>query len=111
MRSYSGRMSDVAEETRHRIETAGRAARAASKRLALLSRAEKDTALLTLADAVEATGLAGLVEIDKVRQFFDHPGFVAPFAEGVAAGGRCGSVLLMIPPVCVHGPSGHAGED
>ena len=54
MRSYSGRMSDVAEETRHRIETAGRAARAASKRLALLSRAEKDTALLTLADAVEA---------------------------------------------------------
>ncbi|WP_448390441.1 ferrochelatase [Microbacterium aurum] len=39
-----------------------------------------------LADAVEATGLAGLVEIDKVRQFFDHPGFVAPFAEGVAAG-------------------------
>ena len=32
-------------------------------------------------------------------------------AEGVAAGGRCGSVLLMIPPVCVHGPSGHAGED
>lgn len=39
-----------------------------------------------LADAVEATGLSGLVEIDKVRQFFDHPGFVAPFAEGVAAG-------------------------
>ncbi len=39
-----------------------------------------------LADAVEATRLAGLVEIDKVRQFFDHPGFVAPFAEGVAAG-------------------------
>ncbi|MBD3758483.1 MAG: ferrochelatase [Microbacterium sp.] len=39
-----------------------------------------------LADAVEATGLSGRVEIDKVRQFFDHPGFVAPFAEGVAAG-------------------------
>lgn len=39
-----------------------------------------------LADAVEATGLSGLVEIDKVRQFFDHPGFVTPFAEGVAAG-------------------------
>jgi len=39
-----------------------------------------------LADAVEATGLAGRVEIDKVRQFFDHPGFVTPFAEGVAAG-------------------------
>jgi ferrochelatase len=39
-----------------------------------------------LADAVEATGLEGLVEIDKVRQFFDHPGFVTPFAEGVAEG-------------------------
>jgi len=39
-----------------------------------------------LADAVEATGLSGAVEIDKVRQFFDHPGFVAPFAEGVAGG-------------------------
>ena len=39
-----------------------------------------------LADAVEATGLSGRVEIDKVRPFFDHPGFVAPFAEGVAAG-------------------------
>ncbi len=37
-----------------------------------------------LADAVEATGLGGQVEIDKVGQFFDHPGFVAPFAEGVA---------------------------
>ncbi len=39
-----------------------------------------------LADAVEATGLSGAVEIDKVRQFFDHPGFVTPFAEGVAEG-------------------------
>jgi len=39
-----------------------------------------------LADAVEATGLSGEVEIDKVRQFFDHPGFVTPFAEGVADG-------------------------
>jgi ferrochelatase len=29
------------------------------------------------------TDLAGTVTIDKVRQFFDHPGFVAPFAEGV----------------------------
>ncbi|MBN9175858.1 MAG: ferrochelatase [Microbacterium sp.] len=36
-----------------------------------------------LADAVEATALGGRVEIDKVRQFFDHPGFVAPFAEGL----------------------------
>lgn len=39
-----------------------------------------------LADAVEATGLSGEVEVDKVRQFFDHPGFVTPFAEGVAEG-------------------------
>ncbi|WP_159499989.1 ferrochelatase [Microbacterium sp. 18062] len=29
------------------------------------------------------TGLVGTVTIDKVRQFFDHPGFVAPFIEGV----------------------------
>lgn len=36
-----------------------------------------------LADAVEATGLSGEVEIDKVRQFFDHPGFVTPFVDGI----------------------------
>ena len=36
-----------------------------------------------LADAVEATGLGGKVEIDKVRQFFDHPGFVTPFVDGI----------------------------
>ncbi len=29
------------------------------------------------------TELAGTVTIDKVRQFFDHPGFVAPFVDGV----------------------------
>lgn len=29
------------------------------------------------------TDLAGTVTIDKVRQFFDHPGFVQPFVEGV----------------------------
>ena len=29
------------------------------------------------------TGLAGTVTIDKVRQFFDHPGFVKPFIDGV----------------------------
>jgi ferrochelatase len=29
------------------------------------------------------TGLAGTVTIDKVRQFFDHPGFVEPFFAGV----------------------------
>jgi ferrochelatase len=33
--------------------------------------------------ALEETGLLGTVQIDKVRQFFDHPGFVTPFIEGV----------------------------
>ncbi|WP_345762932.1 ferrochelatase [Diaminobutyricibacter sp. McL0608] len=33
--------------------------------------------------ALEETGLEGTVQIDKVRQFFDHPGFVTPFIEGV----------------------------
>jgi ferrochelatase len=37
---------------------------------------------LALAD----TGLEGAVQIDKVRQFFDHPGFVLPFIEGVKEG-------------------------
>lgn len=38
------------------------------------------------ASALTATGLAGVIEIDKVRQFFDHPGFVEPFIEGVRQG-------------------------
>ncbi|MFE1663539.1 ferrochelatase [Microbacterium sp. P02] len=29
------------------------------------------------------TGLGDTVTIDKVRQFFDHPGFVGPFIDGV----------------------------
>lgn len=36
-----------------------------------------------LAAALATTGLAGEVVIDKVRQYFDHPGFVTPFVEGV----------------------------
>lgn len=36
-----------------------------------------------LADAVDATALSLQVQIDKVRPFFDHPGFVAPFVEGL----------------------------
>ncbi|MHA7173733.1 ferrochelatase [Arthrobacter monumenti] len=36
--------------------------------------------------ALEETGLTGKLEVDKVRQYFDHPGFVAPFVEGVSAG-------------------------
>ncbi|HWT33806.1 MAG TPA: ferrochelatase [Microbacterium sp.] len=32
------------------------------------------------------TGLGDTVTIDKVRQFFDHPGFVQPFVDGVRDG-------------------------
>jgi ferrochelatase len=39
-----------------------------------------------LADGLEDTGLGQTLQIDKVRQFFDHPGFVAPFVEGVRDG-------------------------
>jgi len=35
--------------------------------------------------ALEATGLGSEVQIDKVRQFFDHPGFVQPFIDGLKA--------------------------
>lgn len=35
------------------------------------------------ARVLESTGLGEAVTIDKVRQFFDHPGFVATFVEGV----------------------------
>jgi protoporphyrin/coproporphyrin ferrochelatase len=38
--------------------------------------------------ALETTELVGDIQIDKVRQFFDHPGFVQPFIEGVAQGLR-----------------------
>ncbi|MCU1443127.1 MAG: ferrochelatase [Cryobacterium sp.] len=38
------------------------------------------------AEALTATGLEGIVHIDKVRQFFDHPGFVLPFIQGVTEG-------------------------
>jgi protoporphyrin/coproporphyrin ferrochelatase len=39
-----------------------------------------------LADALEDTGLGERLQIDKVRQFFDHPGFVRPFIDGVRDG-------------------------
>jgi ferrochelatase len=32
------------------------------------------------------TGLGETVTIDKIRQFFDHPGFVQPFVDGVRDG-------------------------
>lgn len=38
------------------------------------------------ADALEDAGLSGVLQIDKVRQFFDHPGFVTPFVEGLRDG-------------------------
>jgi ferrochelatase len=38
------------------------------------------------ARALEETGLEGTVQVDKVRQYFDHPGFVEPFVAGVTAG-------------------------
>ncbi len=39
-----------------------------------------------LATALAETGLADELSIDKVRQYFDHPGFVGPFVDGVGAG-------------------------
>ncbi len=36
--------------------------------------------------ALTEAGLDGRLEVDKVRQYFDHPGFVEPFIEGTAAG-------------------------
>lgn len=39
-----------------------------------------------LARALEETGLTGELVIDKVRQFFDHPGFVTPFTAAVQGG-------------------------
>ena len=47
--------------------------------------------------ALEQTGLGGVIQIDKVRQFFDHPGFVEPFIEGVAQGLR-DAAAHGIPP-------------
>ena len=38
------------------------------------------------AAALESTGLEGELQIDKVRQFFDHPGFVQPFIDGLRQG-------------------------
>ncbi|MDO8106228.1 ferrochelatase [Isoptericola sp. b441] len=35
-----------------------------------------------LAAALEETGLTAEVQVDKVRQYFDHPGFVGPFVSG-----------------------------
>lgn len=36
--------------------------------------------------ALEKLGLAGSLQIDKVRQFWDAPGFIQPFVEGLISG-------------------------
>ena len=38
-----------------------------------------------LAGALESAGLAGRVRIEKVRAYFDHPGFLEPIASGLVA--------------------------
>jgi ferrochelatase len=38
-----------------------------------------------LARSLDEAGLDGRLAIDKVRHYFDHPGFVGPFADGLAA--------------------------
>ncbi|HEU0256320.1 MAG TPA: ferrochelatase [Microbacteriaceae bacterium] len=35
--------------------------------------------------ALADTGLGGVVTIDRIREFFDHPGFIAPLVESVRA--------------------------
>ncbi|GIG53616.1 ferrochelatase [Demequina activiva] len=41
-----------------------------------------------LATALEEAGLTGELELDKVRQYFDHPGFVEPNVDAARAGLR-----------------------
>ncbi len=36
-----------------------------------------------LAQALIDTELSGILTVDKVRNYFDHPGFIAPFAKGL----------------------------
>jgi protoporphyrin/coproporphyrin ferrochelatase len=38
-----------------------------------------------LARSLDESGLNGALAIDKVRHYFDHPGFVGPFVEGTTA--------------------------
>ncbi|WES65276.1 ferrochelatase [Microbacter sp. GSS18] len=53
------------------------------------------------ARALEETGLAGTVTIDKVRQFFDHPGFVQPFIDGVRDA-VAGFIAEGVAPDAIH---------
>ncbi len=41
-----------------------------------------------LGTGLRETGLEGRLEVDKVRQYFDHPGFVHSFQEGLSQGLR-----------------------
>lgn len=38
-----------------------------------------------LARSLDEAGLLGRLAIDRIRQYFDHPGFIRPFADGLAA--------------------------
>lgn len=38
-----------------------------------------------LAQALVETGLTGSMTIDKVRHYFDHPGFIEPFVKGLVS--------------------------
>ncbi|WP_141915218.1 ferrochelatase [Klugiella xanthotipulae] len=51
------------------------------------------------ASALDAANLTDTVRIDKVRQFFDHRGFIEPFIEGVRAG--LTSLLTDIPDLAL----------
>ena len=53
------------------------------------------------ATALAETGLDGVIAIDKVRQFFDHPGFVEPFVDGVKQG-LMDAAAAGIAPEAVH---------
>ncbi len=77
-----------------------------------------------LAAALAETGLTGELEVDKVRQYFDHPGFVAPFVTGtrdavqavlaeLGAGARASDVHVLFathsiptPTALASGPPG-----
>ncbi|MDZ8162209.1 ferrochelatase [Microbacterium aquimaris] len=48
------------------------------------------------------TGLGDRVTIDKIRQFFDHPGFVQPFIDGVESAVRRFVVDEGVDPRKVH---------
>ena len=38
-----------------------------------------------LARALDETSAAAGLQVDRIRQYFDHPGFIGPFADGLAA--------------------------